>query len=104
MFANGGRTDGLFRAGFMESGSAPPTGFVDNPFLQDTFDGIVKDTGCSDATDAIECLRTVPASVLKAAMDRTPTFASFQVGIRIIVLYVGCGSELTGIDGGWSSK
>ena len=102
MFANGGRTDGLFRAAFMESGSASPTGFVDNPFLQATFDEVVEGAGCADATDAIECLRTVPASVLKAAMDRTPSFVSFQVSIQIDV--AGYGDELMTRIGGVASQ
>ena len=80
MLANGGDTQGLFRAGFMESGSPCPVGYVDEPYLQDTYDGIVKDAGCDGSYDSLSCLRTVPADVLKAAMDKTPAFAfSFQV-------------------------
>ncbi|RPD60509.1 carotenoid ester lipase [Lentinus tigrinus ALCF2SS1-7] len=78
MQANGGNTEGLFRAGFMESGSPVPSGTVDNPYLQSTYDQIVSDTGCPDATDTLQCLRMVPADVLKAAMDKTPSFLSFQ--------------------------
>ena len=79
MLANRGHTEGLFRAGFMESGSPLPTGFVDNAFLQRTYDGIVDDTGCSGRNDTLSCLRRVSAEDLKAAMDKTPNFLSFQV-------------------------
>ena len=81
MLANGGDTGGLFRAGFMESGSPAPLGFVDEPFLQTTYDGIGEATGCSKSNDTLACLRTVSAAALTAAMDKTPTFESFQVGI-----------------------
>nr|VWP00041.1 Putative peptide synthase/polyketide synthase [Ganoderma boninense] len=43
MITNGGDTEGLFRAGWMESGSAPPTGSILK--LQPTFDYIVLETG-----------------------------------------------------------
>ncbi|KAI1788049.1 carotenoid ester lipase [Ganoderma leucocontextum] len=78
MLYNGGNADGLFRAGFMESGNAFPTGYVDNDYLQSTYDGIVDHTGCSNSSDTLQCLREVPASVLKAAMDKTPSPGSYQ--------------------------
>ena len=77
MIANGGNTDGLFRAGWMESGSALPTN--DFSKLQPTFDFIVAETGCAFAKDALACLREAPAAEITAAMDKTPTFLSFQV-------------------------
>ncbi|KAI1784678.1 carotenoid ester lipase precursor [Ganoderma leucocontextum] len=76
MISNGGDTEGLFRAGWMESGSALPTG--DFSKLQPTFDFIASETGCASAADALECLRGVPAEAITAAMDKTPTFLSFQ--------------------------
>ena len=77
MITNGGDTEGLFRAGWMESGSALPT--RDFSKLQPTFDFIVAETGCSAAHGPLACLREVPAEVITAAMDKTPTFLSFQV-------------------------
>ena len=77
MITNGGDTEGLFRAGWMESGSALPSGNFSK--LQPTFDFIVSETGCASASDALECLRGVPAGAITAAMDKTPTFLSFQV-------------------------
>ena len=79
MLANNGDNEGLFRAAFMESGSPPPTGWVDEPYLQDTYDQIVGDVGCAGSNDTLACLRGVPAEALKAAMDKTPSFVSFQV-------------------------
>ncbi|TBU55940.1 carotenoid ester lipase [Dichomitus squalens] len=77
MLHNGGNTDGLFRAGFMESGTVLPSGYVDNEYLQNTYDGIVQDAGCSGSNDTLQCLREVE-KVLKAAMDKTPTFVGYQ--------------------------
>ena len=77
MITNGGNTEGLFRAGWMESGSALPSGNFSK--LQPTFDFIVSETSCASASDALECLREVPAEAITAAMDKTPTFLSFQV-------------------------
>ncbi len=79
MLANGGNTEGLFRAGFMESGSPPISGTVDNPVMQSTYDQIVQDAGCANTTDTIQCLRTIPAETLKAAMDHSPSFVDFNV-------------------------
>ena len=79
MLANGGDTQGLFRAGFMESGSAAPVGYIDNAYLQATYDQVVEDTGCAGSNDTLACLRTVSVESLTAAMDKTPTFVSYQV-------------------------
>ncbi|KAH9915056.1 carotenoid ester lipase [Epithele typhae] len=78
MLANNGDPQGLFRAGFMESGSPAPVGQVDNPYLQTTYDTIVVDAGCADSANSLSCLRQVPTGKLKAAMDQTPTFLSFK--------------------------
>ncbi|KAH9855287.1 carotenoid ester lipase precursor [Lenzites betulinus] len=76
MITNGGNTEGLFRAGWMESGSALPSG--DFSKLQPTFDFIAAETGCASARDMLACLRQVPADAITAAMDKTPTFLGFQ--------------------------
>ena len=81
MITNGGNTEGLFRAGWMESGSALPSG--DFAKLQSTFNFIVSETGCASAFDALECLRGVSAEAITAAMDKTPTFLSFKVRWRL---------------------
>ncbi|KAI0656712.1 carotenoid ester lipase precursor [Cubamyces menziesii] len=75
MLANGGNNEGLFRAGFLESGAPGPYGDILE--LQDTYDQIVTDAGCASANNTLQCLRTVPASVLKAAMDKSPSFVDY---------------------------
>lgn len=77
MLTNGGNTEGLFRAGWMESGSALPSG--DFSKLQPTFDFIASEAGCASANDVLDCLRQAPADAITAAMNRTPTFLGFQV-------------------------
>lgn len=77
MLTNNGNTEGLFRAGWMESGSISPAGNVSK--IQPNFDFIASETGCADEIDILECLREVPANVIQAAMDKTATFLSFQV-------------------------
>ncbi|KAI0628200.1 carotenoid ester lipase precursor [Trametes polyzona] len=76
MLTNGGNTEGLFRAGWMESGSALPAG--DFSKLQPTFDFIASEVGCASARDVLQCLRGVPADAITAAMNQTPTFLGFH--------------------------
>jgi cholinesterase len=77
MLANGGNTEGLFRAAVMQSGAPIPVGGVENS--QAYYDAIVDGTGCSGVTDTLQCLRTVPYAKLKAAADNTPNFFSYEV-------------------------
>lgn len=76
MLANGGNTEGLFRAGFMESGSPIPVGDITNG--QKYYDFIVQQTGCSGSADTLQCLRQVPYAILKSAIDATPGIFSYQ--------------------------
>ncbi|KAI0752323.1 carotenoid ester lipase [Daedaleopsis nitida] len=78
MLTDGGNPHGLFHAGFMESGATRPTGFIDNPYMQTTYDSIVQDTGCSNARDTLGCLRTVSADALTAAMDKVSALNAFK--------------------------
>ncbi|KAI0709642.1 alpha beta-hydrolase [Cerioporus squamosus] len=74
LFANEGDTEGLFRAGIMSSGSAGPSGDITDS--QDIYDYVVDHVGCSNATDTLGCLRTVPAdSLLSAANTVIPRSA-----------------------------
>ncbi|RPD58759.1 carotenoid ester lipase precursor [Lentinus tigrinus ALCF2SS1-7] len=75
LLLNGGNTEGLFRAGIMSSGSTIPTGDISD--LQGTYNLIVDQVGCSNATDALACLRTVPAQNILAAANNTPATTSF---------------------------
>jgi carboxylesterase type B len=77
MLTNGGNTEGLFRAAFMESGSPIPVGDITN--AQRYYDFIVGQTGCSGAVDTLQCLRGVDLATLKKAVDATPSLFSYQV-------------------------
>ncbi|KAI0029235.1 Alpha/Beta hydrolase protein [Vararia minispora EC-137] len=76
MLTNGGNTEGLFRAGFMESGSPIPVGDITNG--QPYYDDLVKRTGCTGASDTLQCLRSVDYSTLKNAMDQSPGIFAYQ--------------------------
>ncbi|KAJ7166299.1 carotenoid ester lipase precursor [Mycena crocata] len=76
MLANNGNNEGLFRAGFMESGSPIPVGPLENG--QKYYDAIVQQTGCSGSADTLACLRTVPYAKLKAAQDASPFIFAYQ--------------------------
>nr|VWO96868.1 Carboxylic ester hydrolase (EC [Ganoderma boninense] len=78
MLVNGGDTEGLFRAAFMESGAPTPEGFVDNAFLQATFDQFVIDAGCGGSADPVACLRTVSVDAFTQAANKAPTLFSFM--------------------------
>lgn len=80
LLANGGNTEGLFRAGIMNSGGPPPTGDITE--VQDTYDFVVKEVGCSTAADTLACLRTVSVDKLLAAANQTPTVISFAVSTK----------------------
>ncbi|KIK61899.1 hypothetical protein GYMLUDRAFT_243065 [Collybiopsis luxurians FD-317 M1] len=76
MLANGGDPQGLFRAAFMESGSPISLGDITNG--QKYYDQLVHATGCSESSDSLECLRSVPYPRLKAAVDATPNILEYQ--------------------------
>lgn len=82
MLANGGNTEGLFRAGVMESGAPIPVGDIENGQIY--YDSIVADTGCSGAADTLQCLREVPYDKLKAAIDNTPSIFAYQVCLKTL--------------------
>ena len=77
LLTNGGNTEGLFRGAFMQSGSPIPTGDITNG--QADYDGLVAATGCSGASDTLQCLREVDFDTLQAAVDATPNIFSYQV-------------------------
>jgi acetylcholinesterase len=62
LIAYDGQFDGLFRSAIMESGS-PVTKFVDAATWQPYFDAVVKKTGCTNATNHLDCLRELPACI-----------------------------------------
>ena len=77
MLANGGDTEGLFHAGFMESGSPFPVGDITGG--QKDYDSFVQAVGCQNATDALQCLREAPHDAIKAAMDASNSLFSNSV-------------------------
>lgn len=76
MLANNGNTEGLFRAAFMQSGSPLPVGDITNG--QELYDTIVSETGCSNSQDTLDCLRNLPYTTLKAAIDKSPGIFDYQ--------------------------
>ncbi|RDX48880.1 carotenoid ester lipase precursor [Lentinus brumalis] len=76
MVTNGGNTEGLFRGGFMQSGSPIPVGDISSG--QGDYDKLVAETGCSGAADTLQCLRDISFKTLKAAVDKSPGIFSPQ--------------------------
>ncbi|KAF8272598.1 carotenoid ester lipase precursor [Lactarius quietus] len=77
MLVNGGDTDGLFHAAFMQSGSPPPVSdIVTNG--QPHYDFLVQGTNCSDTPDTLECLREVSFEVLMDAINEISTVFSYS--------------------------
>ena len=81
MLTNGGDQEGLFRGAYMESGTICPMGDMEG--AQQYYDDFVAAVGCADAPDTLACLRYASFDELKAAMDASPTFFSYQVGIYV---------------------
>ncbi|KAH9889049.1 carotenoid ester lipase precursor [Cubamyces lactineus] len=76
MVTNGGDNEGLFRAGFMESGTVRPATNITT--LQPTFDFIASEVGCTPGSAGVlDCVRDVSTDALKAAMDKTPTIFTY---------------------------
>ena len=83
MSMNSGDQEGLFRGAVMESGGAYPVGDIEHG--QQYYDHMVKETGCTDQPDALQCLRRVPYGTFKEAMDKSPNFLEYQVGAFLAV-------------------
>jgi acetylcholinesterase len=81
MANNEGHPDGLFRGGFMESGSFLRSS--DITAGQVTYNQIVAETGCNNSSNTLDCLRKAPFDALMAAINKTPDlFSSSQVRIQ----------------------
>ncbi|KAG0695870.1 Alpha/Beta hydrolase protein [Suillus ampliporus] len=76
MVVNGGDTEGLFRAAFLESGAALSIGDITHG--QVYYDFIVDQTGCKGSSDTLQCLREAPYDTIMAAVDQTPNFFGYQ--------------------------
>jgi acetylcholinesterase len=79
MVANNGNNEGLFRGAFMESGA--PIAAGDLASGQPEYDAIVEGTGCSGASDTLQCLREVPYSTLKAVVDEVSNLPGDTVSL-----------------------
>jgi triacylglycerol lipase len=71
--AYGGSLQGLFRGAIMESGSSVrlPHNYLPVDTWQPQFERIKDCTGCSDASDPLDCLRSVDISKLIYVFDET---------------------------------
>ncbi|KAH9060191.1 carotenoid ester lipase precursor [Lactarius vividus] len=76
MLVNGGNTEGLFHAAFMQSGA--PMSIGDITHGQQYYDFLLERTGCTGSSDTLACLRVAPYEELKAAMNSTPSVLSYQ--------------------------
>lgn len=83
MLTNNGDQEGLFRGAIMQSGAPIPVGDIEHG--QGYYDFMVDRTGCSNATNTLDCLRSVPYSTFKKAMDDSPNFFAYQVGLSVVV-------------------
>ncbi|KAG0697428.1 Alpha/Beta hydrolase protein [Suillus ampliporus] len=74
MVSNGGNTEGLFRAAWMQSGF--PLSLGDITRGQAHYDFMVNTTGCRNAPDTLQCLREVPYETFTNAIQ-TPNFLGY---------------------------
>ena len=84
LVANGGDNEGLFRAAVLSCGFQLPTG--DISAQQPYFDSVVASVGCTTYEDKLDCLRTVPAENVTAAVASLPNFFGYNVSMGL------CGS------------
>ncbi|KAJ8111867.1 hypothetical protein OPT61_g5635 [Boeremia exigua] len=70
LIAFNGRDDSLFRSAILESGNPIIVGATNRPFEQ-SFQNLTNAAGCSNATDALGCLRELPFSQLNAVVNTT---------------------------------
>ncbi|KAK0650346.1 Cholinesterase [Lasiodiplodia hormozganensis] len=70
--AYNGRDDSLFRAAIMESGSPIYySSLNDSAGFQARYDTVLSQTGCSNSTDGLACLRSLPYEDLNAVINQT---------------------------------
>jgi acetylcholinesterase len=91
MVTNGGNAEGLFRGAFMQSGSPPAAGPLEDG--QAYFNTFAIAAGCGDSLGAaavFDCLRGVSTEVIRNATNTTPSDLSFEVRaplrVRVLVL------------------
>jgi acetylcholinesterase len=68
----GGQTStNLFRAGILESGSATSSPYKPASEYQPSYDAVVNSTGCSSASNTLDCLRNVPLDQFVAVTNKS---------------------------------
>ncbi|RLN91094.1 hypothetical protein BBJ28_00023526, partial [Nothophytophthora sp. Chile5] len=81
LIAYGGRDDGLFRAGIMESGAPAhgPSSYTNASTWDTHYTDIVAAANCGSAADTLACLRQVPVAELSSILNSSVTSsASFS--------------------------
>jgi carboxylesterase type B len=77
LVAYGGRDDGLFRAAIAESGGPTPLSYYVNASTwEPNYQQIVQLAGCSNTTDTLACLRTVPTETLSNIFNSSDVTAA----------------------------
>ncbi|KZV67946.1 carotenoid ester lipase precursor [Peniophora sp. CONT] len=76
LITNGGDNEGLFRGAIMQSGGPIPVGDIEHG--QKYYDAITQATGCEKSSDTLNCLRNLPYTTLKRAVDQSPNFFAYQ--------------------------
>lgn len=66
----------LFRGAIMDSGSAMPAQPIDSEKPQAVYNKVVKEAGCSGASDTLTCLRQLPYETFYNAVTSPPGFLS----------------------------
>jgi len=82
MVAYGGRAEGLYHSAFMQSGAPIPVGDITGG--QKHFEFLVSETGCHNEIDSLECIRYVPLEKLKAVVERTANYFSYEVSVDLL--------------------
>lgn len=68
----------LFRGAMMNSGSIVPADPVDCPKGQEVYDTVVRNAGCKDAKDTLECLRGLDYTKFLQAGNSVPGILSYN--------------------------
>ncbi|EMD39462.1 hypothetical protein CERSUDRAFT_91971 [Gelatoporia subvermispora B] len=76
MLNNGGDSEGLFSAAWMQSGFPLPLNTYSD--LQGTYDALVNATSCQGSSDSLECLRQLPYDQLYQAMLDFPVQQRYE--------------------------
>jgi cholinesterase len=90
LIAYGGRDDGLFRAGILESGGPITPSLVNITQMQNSYDLLVAQTNCSQSPDSLQCMRELPFETLNAVLNNTQNVAgsastsSFQFSSPVV--------------------